>query len=225
MRHTSTPEQEDFVGLRFLSRAGESPEAPLVVLVHGRAGSREVIWTFERSLPPAVAVVSFQAFLPDSVGGWSWWQIEGSAEERAQGAATAAARLTESIERFIELYDLRPRALLGIGFSQGSALLSRVLLEGRVPFAGLAFLAGFVVREASIAEAQAPVAAVQPSIFMAHGSADEETPIARARADAQYLRSRGMQVEFVEDPVAHKVGVQGTRQLKVWAARVCGCGE
>jgi hypothetical protein len=35
---------------------------------------------------------------------------------------------------------------------------------------------------------------------------------------------RGMQVEFVEDPVAHKVGVQGTRQLKVWAARVCGCG-
>ncbi len=212
MRHSSTSEQEHFVGLKFLYRAGSHRDSPLVVLVHGRAGTREVIWTFERSIPAAAHVVSFQAFSADRLGGFSWWDME-STEDRALAIGRATDKVSFAIERVVELFELSPRKFYAIGFSQGAVLLSTAVLTGAIGLDGLALLAGFVPKVEGEVQILKPL-----EVFVAHGVQDEVVRIDRARSGVEYLRDLGLSVTYVEDEVGHKVGIQGTRALREWLA-------
>lgn len=210
MRHESTTTEESQTGLSFLYRQGASPTAPLVVLVHGRAGNKGVMWTFERCLPEGCHIVSFEAFLPDPIGGWSWWEMtpEGS---RREAITHAVARFSRAVGGFCELYSLTPSHALGIGFSQGAVLLSNATLTGATSFEGIALLAGF-----TLFPSEAPVTSRLRSVFVAHGTADETISVNRARDGVHKLRALGLSVEYIEEDVGHKIGTEGTRALKSW---------
>ncbi|MEY4180700.1 MAG: hypothetical protein RLY70_4274 [Planctomycetota bacterium] len=219
MRQQSTADQEAIVGLPFLYRAGRDRSAPLAVLLHGRAGTREVIWMFERHVPPEAAVLSLQAPLaePAPLGGFSWWRIDADEEERAAAMRHAVERMTAAMERFIELEALEPASRVILGFSQGAALISAALLSQRLRVDGAALLAGFVVEPPG-----PPAIHGAPKVFVAHGTRDEVISIERARRGARLLESLGLPVTRVEDEVGHKVGIQGTRALKSWLHEILG---
>lgn len=210
MRHESTSALESHTGLAFVYRAGASATAPLVVLVHGRAGNKGVMWTFERCIPDNCHIVSFEAFLPDPIGGWSWWEMtpEGS---RRDAITRAVDRLSRAVGAFRDLYSLIPSRALGIGFSQGAVLLSNASLSGAISLNGVALLAGF-----ALFPSETPVNSTLRSVFVAHGTADETISVNRAREGVHKLRALGLSVEYVEEDVGHKIGIQGTRALKSW---------
>lgn len=211
MRQHSDSSQEDFVGLRFIHRSCDDPSAPLIILVHGRAGNAQVMWAFDRTLPERANVVSFEAFLPDALGGFSWWDMA-SEKPLEPEIERARDRLHFAIERYIELFSLHPSSTIGIGFSQGSVLLSAAILTGVLQLDGLGILAGFVSRlgEPSLIRGR-------PEIFVAHGTADEVLSIEKARKGVNRLRSAGLKVTFIEEEgVGHKLGIQGMRGLKEW---------
>jgi predicted esterase len=210
MKIESTPAEEELVGLKYNYRKGASSDSPLVVLVHGRAGNRGVMWTFERCVPEGWHIVSFEAFLQDPIGGWSWWDMaqEGSRREAIEGAV---ARLDHALAAFVRLQGLQPRFRVGFGFSQGAVLLSAGALAGRIPFDGVALLAGFIVIPDAVAH--------PPAVFVAHGTLDETVSIEKARRGVNALKAMGLSVEYVEEPVTHKVGIEGTRALKQWMGR------
>jgi phospholipase/carboxylesterase len=213
-RRESTIEEEQLTGLRFLFRAGADSSSPLVVLVHGRAGNRSVMWSFERLIPAGCHVVSFEAFLPDPIGGWSWWDISNGGAQVAKGEriALAAGRLTRAIEALIAQQGLTPKIVVGAGFSQGSFLLSTVALRGFFSFSGVAILAGGLLSETmEIREVKD-----RPQLFVAHGRSDETIKVEHAREGVVWLRQQGLSVEYVEEDVGHKVGIEGTRALKEW---------
>lgn len=224
MRQPSTAEQEAIVGLPFLYRAGQDRSAPLAVLLHGRAGTREVIWMFERQVPPTAAVLSLQAPLaePAPLGGFSWWRLDADEEERIAAVHHAVARLTDAIERFLELHELRPTRRIALGFSQGAALISAAILSQRLRVDGAALLAGFVVEPPEPPTVQASFVHGKPKVFVAHGTKDEVISIERARRGAKLLESLGLAVTHVEDEVGHKVGIQGNRALKKWLDETLG---
>ncbi len=210
MRHESTLDEEVQVGLKFVHRAGSSAEAPLLVMVHGRAGDRHVMWTFERVVPPVWHIVSFQAFEPDPIGGWSWWQMSENGGRRPV-IHQAARRLAQAIRSFCEARKISPSRRIGIGFSQGAVLLSAGTFEGILEFDAIAALAGFVVLPLETKDANRKV-----KVFIAHGSEDDVIPVERARSSVEALRGLSIDVEYVEEPVKHKVGIQGTRALGNW---------
>jgi predicted esterase len=210
MKIESNPSEEELVGLKFNYREGASPDSPLVVFVHGRAGNRGVMWTFERCVPEGWHIVSFEAFLQDPIGGWSWWDMaqEGSRREAIEVAVT---RLDAALASFVRLHGLQPRCRVGFGFSQGAVLLSAGALPGRIAFDGLALLAGFIIL---------PEAVVRPpAVFVAHGTLDETVSIEKAQRGVNALKAMGLSVDYVEEPVGHKVGIEGTRALKQWMSR------
>ena len=212
-------DQEQQVGLPFLYRAGHDRTAPLAVLLHGRAGTREVIWMFERHVPPGAAVLSLQAPLPEPppLGGFSWWHRDSDEEERAEAVRQAIERMTTAIERFVESHQLEPVNRVALGFSQGAALISAALLSEKLRVNGAALLAGFVVEPSG-----PPAIHGVPKVFVAHGTRDEVISIERARRGAKFLENLGLPVTQVEDDVGHKVGVQGTRALKTWLKELIG---
>lgn len=219
MRQPSTPEQEAVVGLPFLYRAGEDRAAPLAVLIHGRAGTREVIWMFERQVPPGAAVLALQAPLPEPapLGGFSWWRMDMDEDQRAEAMRHAVERMTAAIDRFVESHRLEPTNRVALGFSQGAALISAALLSRQLRVAGAALLAGFVVEPPG-----PPAVHGTPRVFMAHGTRDEVISIERSRRGARLLEGLGLPVTHVEDDVGHKIGIQGTRALKAWLHDLLG---
>ena len=212
MRYESTLDEEVQVGLKFVHRPGSAADAPLLVMVHGRAGDRHVMWTFERAVPPAWHIVSFQAFEPDPIGGWSWWQMSENGGRRPV-IHHAARRLSQAISSFCQARDISPSRRIGIGFSQGGVLVSTGTFEGILEFEAIGVLAGFVVLPSETKELSR-----KTKVFMAHGSEDDVIPVERARSGVEALKALSFEVEYVEEPVKHKVGIQGTRALGHWLA-------
>lgn len=166
---------------------------------------------FRRCLPEECNLLTLQAPHPDRLGGFSWWDIETA--DVQQQINLAFTQINSFITHALEHYRFINPTRLAFGFSQGAGLLS--LLAQREPsrLSAIALLAGFVIN----AGTPPPAASKLPAIFMAHGTQDPTVSIDQARAGSSLLISLGYNVQMVEDAVAHKVGTQGMRQLKIWA--------
>ncbi len=202
---------EQATGLTHRLLLDSDPSAPLVVLVHGRAGNAEVMWAFRRAFPDGCSFIAPQAFLVDVVGGWSWWDISQSSRENI---TRAISKLDQFIVRAQEHYQLKPRCLIGVGFSQGAGLLSALMQRSVERFRAVALLAGFVLKEPE------PALKSRPDVFVAHGESDPVVSLEQCREGVAFLRDAGFPVELHLDQVGHKVGSIAGRALKVWANRV-----
>lgn len=214
MKLAASPEAKTALGLHHTYRLSDSPTEPVVFLVHGRAGNTDVMWAFNRCIPEQFTVFAPEAPLPDPIGGFSWWHVESQTDqESVQNALTI---LTNFIVRAPAYYGLTPRALIGIGFSQGAGVLSALTLRNPAKFTGLALLAGFVVKRHGRTKSDASDSAPLPTVYIAHGTLDEVVPVESARAGKQYLEQLGFQVQMEEDAVSHKIGTRGMRGLTAW---------
>lgn len=208
------------LSLRYRYQLHDDRTAPLVVLVHGRAGTFDLMWPFAHSCPRGCSFVAPQADLPDAVlphapQGLSWWLVD--SQNLHADAQAAAKKLADFIDEFLERYELQPRRIIALGFSQGGALLSILLQRDPWRFDAAALLASFVIELADGRQARdGRQPTTRPPLFMAHGLRDETVPIERARSGAEYLRALGHTVTMVEDDVGHKVGTAGMRELKAW---------
>ena len=207
----SIPERETY-GLVCKYLPIESDSAPLITLIHGRAGNVDVMWTFRRSFPDGVNIVSVEAPIPDKEeGGFSWWEIYESKEIGFEQKTDGLRLITEFIDRFKSDHGLNPSVQLAAGFSQGAGMLSLLIQQDDNMFAGAALLAGFVLPQEISLEPK------KTDIFVAHGTLDETISIEKAKEGIGFLTKHGYQVRFVEDKVGHKAGVQGMRGLKEWS--------
>lgn len=190
------------------------PTVPLIYLVHGRAGNVDVMWLFKRILPEKNAnIISIQAPLKDPIGGWSWWDVSVDKNTWLEQADTNIKKAARFFENACDYYQLTPSNVIGLGFSQGSGVLSYASLAGLIRFDAIAILAGFVLPFDK--EVQTGPKTL-PSFFWGHGTADDTIPISRAYQDRDYLLSLGAQVDFHEEDVGHKIGSKTTRALSQW---------
>lgn len=187
--------------------------APLVYLLHGRAGDVDVMSIFRRSVPEHWNILQVQAPLSDPIGGYSWWQItEGSLDPDA--ALEASQIFLHFREQALSHYSLCPIAEVGLGFSQGSGLLSVIIQTQPELFRAVGFMAGFVVELPDREKLTQSVS--KPEIFWAHGNKDPVIKISRAKQGASYLARLGVNVHLISDDVEHKVGRSGMRELRIW---------
>ena len=203
------------LGLEHKTDIRAGVEAPLVILVHGRAGTYSLMWTFKRALPEGINIIAVQAPLQDPIGGWSWWQVSGATKEIRVGEIDdASQKLKSFIERCIKHYDLAPSNTLALGFSQGAALLSRLILERPQSLQAVALLAGFVLRPGDFNET--PGLLDGKPIFIGHGTLDDVVPVEKAQEGRALLEKLGANVTWSTDEVGHKLGSATMRELKDW---------
>ena len=182
---------------------------PLFLLVHGRAGNVDVMWMFRRSLPANAVVVSVQAPEADSIGGWSWWKVEGEITDEM--IAAGVGQLEFFIEELFSMLGVR-KPINALGFSQGSGALSVLLQNKPELFSKIAILAGFVIKESENTILKSAVN--KPEVLIVHGTEDKIVPLTRAENGKEFLEERGVKVLLVTDPVGHKVGSIGMRAVK-----------
>jgi phospholipase/carboxylesterase len=151
----------------------------------------------------------------------AWYDIRGLGTERREDADGVRASQTQ-IEALIARERARgveARRLVLAGFSQGGAMALHTGLRHPERLAGIMALscalpvADTVAAEASAANRDVP-------IFMAHGTADDLIPLARARGARQTLVGLGYHVAWKEYPMPHAVCPEEIADIAAWLSTV-----
>ena len=205
--------------------SGKSPTASIIVL-HGLGadGTDFVPVAQELRLDPIGEVryvFPHAPVMPVTINGGmsmrAWYDILGSELDRREderGLRSSQSMVEALIEREIERGTDAARIVL-MGFSQGCAMTLMTGLRYGRRLAGLVGLSGYLPL-AAVTEAERHSANHDTPIFLAHGSADQVIPIARATASRDALRALGHPVEWHEYPIPHSVCAEEIADLNRW---------
>lgn len=195
-------------------------------LVHGRTGDSSVMWTFARAFQSqSPLTIAPQAPTPDPLGGYSWWPVEtkvGSESARVALPASTYIAAVDLFQNFIlkasSIYKFSPKNLNVVGFSQGAALVAGAALLNPSLFKSVTLLAGFIPEllfetDMLKEKIESGIATSRPTFFIGHGTMDGTVPIDRVRDGVNRLKLLGLRVEFIEEPVGHKVGSETIKAL------------
>lgn len=197
---------------------------PVLFIVHGRAGNSSLPWIFANLAKDLNAIIiSPQADIPDPIGGYSWWLVDSKPGEESLSLSDssnaeilhASEKLASFIIKSFSYYRIDTDMVLALGFSQGAAVLSSVVLEKKVKFRGLAMLASFVPKfylEENFSNSFESI-----SVLIAHGTKDPVVPLEWAEKSFDLFNQiNGVKAEIVLDDVTHKVGSKGMKKIKDW---------
>ncbi len=194
-------------------RATERP-ARLLLLVHGWTGDENSMWIFVRNFPRSYEVIAPRAPYTTTPSGYSWQAPQEGSHERPSFAdlKPAVGQLLSFVDAYASRNDLDASQFNAMGFSQGAALVSMVVLMHPERVRRAALLAGFVPEGAEpLAEAR-PLAG--KPLFIAHGTQDQMVNIEIARRSVKLLEQAGADVTYCEDDVGHKVSARCLRALE-----------
>lgn len=202
-------------GLVYRARPAR-PQRPLIVMLHGLSGDENVMWLFERALPPAATAISPRALF-ESTSGASWTRSVSNGQAGRSDFSEAVEALQRFIPEMIQRYEADARRVVMMGFSQGAALSYALSAAQPGLLCGVIALAGFMPFDAS--HSSTPLHSTQnvlPRYLIIHGVDDNIVPITLAREARAVLEARGAQVEYHEYPGGHKISTQGMKDIAQW---------
>jgi phospholipase/carboxylesterase len=214
-------------------RVTTDERGPLVVLLHGLAGTPEDLQPFVRSMGVSARFILPEGFSDLSqfgLPGRGWWPSDGSARAAAiqsgkprdlsrfepPGLDEAHAALGKLLDEWSRESDGAP-LVLG-GFSQGAMLAFDVALRSKRAITGLVQLSG------------APIAARlwNPELarrsgtraFISHGRTDPDLSFTASECFASALHASGWQIDFCPFDGGHEVSLSALRGLKRFLGRL-----
>lgn len=179
----------------------------LVLMVHGKAGNRQVMTIFERSFMAEANFVYAEADLVDPIGGYSWWL-----DSSDTNYEIASEKIKVFLEEVILKFALQPRRIIACGFSQGGACLSWLSQSREGIFSHLVMICSFYLKQDKILGSY-------PSTFIYHGLSDQVVNVAQASKAVEFLTSQATSVTFVSDLQGHKISTKGVKSLRDWLLR------
>lgn len=187
-----------------------SKTSPLALLVHGRAGNISVMSIFKHSIPKDWNLLFIEApYVDPEEGGFSWW-IKG-AEDRKEQIDKSAQSIKEIITQVKKVEDLNPNHIIALGFSQGGAILSRVVYSNPSLISKLALLSSFAL-SANIDNCNLS----NLKVYIAHGTEDKVVSFDYNQQSILNLSKFGAKYTVVTDETGHKIGRNGMKGLKAF---------
>jgi phospholipase/carboxylesterase len=187
-----------------------SPDAPLLLLLHGTGGSPDDLLGLARELSPDSAVLA-PAGPVTEYGAARWFRRLAEGVFDHEDVVKRAHQLADFVVEAREKYRLGDRRLVAVGFSNGANIAAAVTL-----------LRPEVVREAALFAAMSPVP--EPPdldlsasrVFLANGERDPMAPLASTEELIGLLRERGADVVTQRHPGGHQITPDGVRAATKW---------
>ena len=204
----------DFQGWTLRVRPATGDSARLLLLIHGLKGDENSMWVFASGLPENLWVIAPRAPHTVADGGYTWRLRQPDQVSRPEFEALrpAAEELLRTLEAYAASVSLNVETFDVMGFSQGAAVATTLMLlhPARVRRAGI--LSGFL--PSGIDGFAGNDLLREKPIFLAHGARDETIPVDEARAARQWFERAGASVTYCEDAVGHKLSAGCLRELK-----------
>ncbi|MFD7072811.1 alpha/beta hydrolase [Nocardioides sp. NPDC059952] len=194
------------------SHGSTDPDAPLVVLLHGRGSHEHEIIELAKHLPAGPAYVAVRAPIAEG-GGYAWFANRGIGRPVAES-------LTETMGWFREWLDgVAPegRPVVLVGFSGGAAFAGGLALQEPGRFAGVAVLYGTLPFDAGVPVEAGRLADLP--VMVAQGEADQVIPRELLDRTWRYLlEESGAPTVAHRDPGGHGITAAAVIELASWVA-------
>ncbi|MEI8135108.1 MAG: hypothetical protein WCH46_08565 [bacterium] len=196
------------------SQAGAN--APLLVMLHGRAAKAETIFTVQGHFDPAVNVISIQGPYPCPRGEFEWFlpydysrPLESFTEEHFRETED---KLTVFIQELMDERKTSSANLFLLGFSQGAAMCHILSLRGKLKPRGVIPMSGFFPR---------PILgwnniSTMSSYLITHGTEDEVLPESESIFAHEYLLSKGISSQYYTYKGRHKMTIPLLKHTNDW---------
>jgi len=151
-------------------RGSTDPDAPLIVLLHGRGSNEHEIIGLADRLPDGLTYAAVRAPITTGPGGYAWFANRGIGRP-------IAASLREQIDWFrawLDEPDRRSRRVVLIGFSGGAAFAGGLALDDPGRYAGVAVLYGTMPFDAGVPTTPGRLEGLR--VFHSQGTDDDVMP-------------------------------------------------
>jgi phospholipase/carboxylesterase len=196
--------------------AGNNPNAPLVLLLHGMGADEKDLWFMADKLPSYCRVVSLRAPYKHEGGGYRWFRIQYTHEGKVMDynqALQSRQTIIDFLESFQQKNGYQPAGIYVIGFSQG-AMMGFTLLSGLPNVLGHVSLGGLIFPE--LLNEFKPQALAHKNVFIGHGSRDAIVPVEEARKARQILQQAGIKPSYNEYIAGHQITPDMLSALLLW---------
>lgn len=187
-----------------------SPDAPLVVLLHGRGSNEQDIISLAPHLPTGVTYAAVRAPIAEG-GGYAWFANRGIGRPVAESLAETMSWFRTWLD------DVAPagRPVIVIGFSGGGAFAGGLALSDPARFSGAGVLFATLPFDAGIPVEPSQLAHLP--VFVAQGDQDHVIPAELLGRTWQYLTEEsGAPVVARRSPGGHGITAQVLGDLAGW---------
>ncbi|MBM7519945.1 alpha/beta hydrolase [Nocardioides nitrophenolicus] len=193
-----------------LRRGSADPQAPLVVLLHGRGADEASIIGLVDHLPTGPSYVAVRAPIAEG-GGYAWFANRGI----GRPVAASLAETMAWFETWLDGEYAGRRSVVLVGFSGGAAFAGGLLLAHPGRYAGAAVLHGTLPFDAGVPVTPGRLAGVP--VFVAQGDADTVIPRELLDATWAYLTTdAGSLTTTWRDAGGHGVSSGALAALGKW---------
>lgn len=193
-----------------VTRGSTAPDAPLVVLLHGRGSNEQAIIDIAEHLPSGPTYAAVRAPITEG-GGYAWFANRGIGRP-----------IAESLEHTIRWFrgwldEVAPtgRPVILVGFSGGAAAAGGLILDDPQRFAGGAILYGTLPFDAGVDTDPARLASLP--MLVAQGDNDHVIPAELQQRTWSYLHGdSGAATVSHRDAAAHQISTAALGLLRGW---------
>lgn len=200
---------------RLLNKKQASSEH-VILMIHGWTGDETSMEVFASQLPDRFLVILPRGPVAAEPSGYGWANLGQAYTAGSMDAFLPSAHAL--MDRVVSLMDTFQRESVRLriaGFSQGAALCHALAFHYPESIERVAILAGYV-----------PQFDVDPdwekvskiSFYVAHGTLDDTISVVQARASVARLQAAGVQVQYCEKPVGHKLAGACLNELRDFMA-------
>ncbi len=199
-------------------RGSTDPDAPLVVLLHGRGSDEADIMGLADHLPDAAAYAAVRAPISEG-GGYAWFANRGIGRPVAESLRATMDWFRGWLAQAAS--DARPVVL--VGFSGGAAFAGGLVLDDPNRYAGAAILYGTLPFDAGVPTT--PDRLKGTSVLVIHGDHDIVIPRDLLDRTWAYLETDARsETTAVRDPGGHGLSADALRHLQQWLAGILAVG-
>ena len=193
---------------------------PCILLLHGYGSNAEDLFSFANYLPQQLTVISLEAPLNTPFGGKAWYSIHFDAAQDKwsdiEEAKKSLVAITQQLEYFIDEYDLNPKDISLMGFSQGAILSWSLLLDHPKRFRRAICMSGYIntqLLEKPLDEYQNVLA------YASHGTNDPTVPYQWAESGITKLKINNPEIVFNSYHDGHNVSPENFKDLLEWISK------
>ena len=208
------------VPLHALTLEGD-PEAPALVLMHGRGSDERDLFPLGRMLHPHATIVSVRAPFPAAPWGYgtgyAWYRYIAGTTPDPESFEWGQQSLTAFLETLPARFDGLPGGIILGGFSQGGTTALGQLRRHPGSVRGVMVCSGFLADHPSVTVTPATVGTTP--IFWGHGTDDMAIPHEHGAAGQHALRMADARLtSHSYEGMGHTIGSAEVADMKAWLA-------
>lgn len=193
-----------------VTRGAADPDAPLVVLLHGRGSDEKDIIGLADLLPSGAAYAAVRAPIAEG-GGYAWFANRGIGRPVPDSLAEAIGWFLAWLDRVAPA----GRPVVLVGFSGGATFAGGVVLAEPGRFAGLATLYATLPFDAGVPTTPGRLTGVP--VLVAQGDADVVIPVELQARSWEYLHAdSGAELTPRRSPGGHGLSRDDVDAIALW---------